>query len=108
METHETNQRKHSGTAPGSGTNRLLTDGGQTLPEGYERKAPREPAKLREGEAPDVSAHTIVNLSAIKAHERQGEFSEGTFERAAERHGVDPEAVPDREDINDDLLEAAR
>jgi len=103
MQTHETNQRKYSGTASVSRSNRLITDGGQTLPEGYERKEAREPARLREGESPDDTFHTRANLSAIKEQERRGELSEGTFERAAERHGIDPSEVPDLNEIEDEV-----
>lgn len=50
-----------------------------------------QPAKLREGEHPDVSAHTRANLAAIKKQEEWGTMPEGTHKRAAARHGIDVE-----------------
>lgn len=67
---------------------------GQELPEDYE--SPEcNPVSLRDGERPDVSTHTQANLAALREHERRGEAEEGTFENAAERHGLDPEEARD-------------
>jgi hypothetical protein len=78
----------------------LVTDGGQQLPEGYESPEVK-PAKLRDGEKSDVSAHTQANLAAIREQERRGNMEPGTFEAAAERHGIDPSDVPDDVDVTE-------
>jgi len=78
----------------GDSPEQIMTDGGQQLPEGYESPEVK-PAKLRDGEKPDVSAHTQANLAAIREQERRGNMEPGTFEAAAERHGIDPSDVPD-------------
>lgn len=46
-------------------------------------------SRLRDGQHPDVSAHTQANLSAIRTQERRAELPEGTLEASARRHGID-------------------
>lgn len=44
-----------------------------------------QPAKLREGETPDVSAHASGNIEQIRQAERDGDLSEEAADRAVER-----------------------
>ena len=38
----------------------------QELPEDYEKKEPKEPTKLREGETPDMDAHARRNAEMLR------------------------------------------